>query len=62
MLCILSPKEMIDIEKSPAIRKGTPGDWKHHLTVAQGERIDEMYEKELDGCDELKQFLNFRSQ
>ena len=53
---------MIDIEKSPAIRKGTPGDWKHHLTVAQGERIDEMYEKELDGCDDLNQFLKFRSQ
>ncbi|XP_075057021.1 amine sulfotransferase-like [Mixophyes fleayi] len=41
------PNDIIDQSKGEFLRKGTIGDWKNKMTVAQNEKIDEMLKEKL---------------
>uniref|UniRef100_A0A8D2J0Q8 Sulfotransferase n=1 Tax=Varanus komodoensis TaxID=61221 RepID=A0A8D2J0Q8_VARKO len=51
------PPVIMDHGISPFLRKGTVGDWKEHFTVAQSERLDDIYAREMEGSG-----LTFRTQ
>ncbi|XP_077984773.1 sulfotransferase 1C2-like isoform X1 [Glandiceps talaboti] len=42
-------------ESTPLLRKGVVGDWRNVFTVAQSERLDELYKKRMEGVD-----INFK--
>ena len=47
-------------EKSDFLRKGISGDWKKYFSVSQSERFQSLYDKELDGYEDLREFLSSR--
>ncbi|KAM4723092.1 sulfotransferase 1 family member D1-like [Rhinophrynus dorsalis] len=51
------PVEMMDHTISPFMRKGETGDWKNHFTVAQNEKFEEDYQRQMSG-----EGLHFRTE
>ncbi|XP_054850594.1 sulfotransferase 1C2-like [Eublepharis macularius] len=43
------PSSFLDQTVSPFMRKGGPGDWKEHFTVAQSEQLDDVCARKLEG-------------
>ncbi|KAK5922805.1 hypothetical protein CgunFtcFv8_020040 [Champsocephalus gunnari] len=41
------PEYMFSHHEGTFMRKGTIGDWKHHFTVAQSERFDQVFQREM---------------
>ncbi|NP_001087552.1 sulfotransferase family 1A member 1 S homeolog [Xenopus laevis] len=50
------PSSVMDHSISPFMRKGVCGDWKNQFSVAQNEKFDKYYQREMADCD-----LSFRS-
>nr|XP_033818284.1 sulfotransferase 2B1-like [Geotrypetes seraphini] len=42
------PKDILDIQKSPFIRKGISGEWKNHFTPAMSESFDAAYKEAMN--------------
>ncbi|XP_053121696.1 sulfotransferase 1A1-like [Hemicordylus capensis] len=51
------PTSIMDHKISPFMRKGITGDWKNQFTVAQNERFDANYKKQMEGTT-----LHFRTE
>nr|XP_023968268.1 uncharacterized protein LOC101949120 isoform X4 [Chrysemys picta bellii] len=43
----LVPENIMDQRISPFLRKGVPGDWKGHFTVAQSQAFDRLYREQM---------------
>lgn len=43
------PPIIVDNNIAPFMRKGIVGDWKNYFTVAQNEKFDEAFERQMSG-------------